>query len=146
MYVDYDDREPLTRCPMARTREAASTSLVSSGSPMVASRPQGRLPSGAHRSATTACTRLEESGDYWIASCGRSAGELANAALERGAGRQPIDASHPAVAVIGVPANRLQDAVLPRHLRHPARLLGELLLADANTIAFARPLVGRGRG
>src|SRR5262249_50839629 len=52
------------------------------------------------------------------------------AGQRRGARREPVDAADPAVSVLGVPANRLQDAFLPRHARLPPRLRGELLVTD----------------
>ena len=43
---------------------------------------------------------------------------------------QPVDAAEPALAVLGVPGDRAQDAFLPRHERLPAGLAVQLLVAD----------------
>src|SRR4029077_1786171 len=40
--------------------------------------------------------------------------------------------------VLGVPADGLQDSVLPRHLRSPTRLAGELLVTHAEREDVAR--------
>src|SRR5581483_3572366 len=45
--------------------------------------------------------------------------------------RKPVDAPEPAVAVGCIPADRPQDALLPPDLRLPARLVVQLLVADA---------------
>ena len=54
------------------------------------------------------------------------------------AGRQPVDATDPAVAVLGVPADRAEDAFLPADPRLPAGLVRELLVADAERHHVAR--------
>src|SRR5918994_787128 len=43
---------------------------------------------------------------------------------------EPVDAADPAGAVLGVPLDRAEDALLPGHLRLPAGLAVELLVAD----------------
>ena len=61
--------------------------------------------------------------------------------------REPVDAAEPAVAVLGVPADRAQHALLPRDLRLPAGLARQLLVADAERhhLARARPEARRRR-
>lgn len=66
MYVDYDDREPLT---VARWHALASgidqsrvVRLPDGGIP-----PTGTIASGRTQECDYVCTRLEKSGDYWIA-------------------------------------------------------------------------------
>src|SRR5829696_9583521 len=46
-------------------------------------------------------------------------------------GPEPVDASDPAVAVLGIPLDRAEDAFLPGDLRLPAGLPVQLLVADA---------------
>src|SRR5437762_6858768 len=62
-----------------------------------------------------------------------------------GDGCRPIDAAGPAVAVPGVPRDRAGSAVFPAHLRLPARLPLQLLVADSegDHLARARPVPGR---
>ena len=52
--------------------------------------------------------------------------------------RQPVDAADPAVPVLRVPADRAQDPFLPAHLRLPAGLARQLLVADAERHHLAR--------
>ena len=61
---------------------------------------------------------------------------------QRRARRQPVDAADPALAVLRVPADRAQHALLPRDLRLPAGLAGELLVADAERHHVARARAG----
>src|SRR4029078_5431038 len=44
---------------------------------------------------------------------------------------EPVDPSDPALAMLGIPLDRAQDALLPRYQRLPARLAVQLLVADA---------------
>src|SRR5712691_1138312 len=63
-------------------------------------------------------------------------------------GRKPVHPADPAIAVLRVPADRLQDPVLPPYARLPARLAGELLVAHAERedIARARAIARHDRG
>src|SRR4029079_13039337 len=57
----------------------------------------------------------------------------------RAAGAEPVDTADPAIAVLGVPGDRLRDALFPGNLGLPSRLAVQLLVADAQRHDLARP-------
>ena len=66
VYLDYDDREPLTvarwHALMSRIDQSRVVRLPDGGIP-----PTGAIAFGRTQECDYVCTRLEESGDYWIA-------------------------------------------------------------------------------